>query len=36
MTDEDLLISFAILLVAGIAFNIIIVLIVDKIKNNDD
>ena len=36
MTDEQLLIGFAILLVAGIALNIIVVLIVDKIKNNND
>ena len=36
MTDEQLLISFALLLVGGIALNILIVLIVDKIKNNND
>jgi hypothetical protein len=36
MTDEQLLIGFAILLGVGIALNIIVVLIVDKIKNNDD
>jgi len=32
MINEDLLIWFAILLVVGIAFNIILVLIVDKNK----